>query len=174
MRSLSRGLFCAALAACGGDGGGGSGVDGDRAFADTTVDERVQICSWYADVYIDADLVRFGCFGVAIDAAAGDRELCQDLAQQCLDQQSEEDLDVALRDELECNLDYLAILPACGSQLTVDAFEDCMGGYVANLEDVAADASCDSTLEELRRAIDLRELPECADLVEACPDLLGL
>jgi hypothetical protein len=53
----------------------------------------------------------------------------------------------------------------------VGAFEDCAQGLVDNLENLAADISCDTTTDELTLVTDIRELPACAEMVEACPEL---
>jgi hypothetical protein len=172
MKSLSRGLVCAVVAACGG-GDSGSGVDDDKSLAETTVDEREQLCEWYVDTYVEADLIRFGCYAAAIEFSSGDLQACEELAQQCLDMETEEELDQELRDQLDCSVDDPVTPPGCASELTVGAFEDCAVGLLDHLEDFAADISCDNTMDELTRANDIREVPACAEMVEACPDLSG-
>lgn len=169
--ALGRSLLCAVIAACGGDDG--SGVDGAQTFSETSDEERVQLCDWYFDEFIAIDGLEFACYSGSLVLSEGDAELCEQLVQDCLDENTEADLDEMLAESVECSFDNLGDTPECAGELTIGAFEDCALGYLDLLEELGGSLSCDDTLEDLATALDYREIPGCAEMVEACPDVPG-
>ncbi|HUS63355.1 MAG TPA: hypothetical protein VMZ28_02390 [Kofleriaceae bacterium] len=164
MRILTITVLCGVLAACGGDDDG-SGVDSDKPFSEATVDDAMAFCE-YIDALTDPEVEqKIDCYVEGL--IAGDQgEDCQAVADDCLAEPAEEEPN-------ECNeIDESDVtdLPACASEITFGEMEACFEALVGRNNDVAAEISCDSDLEEIFDQN--QDLPEvCTDLQDECPDL---
>jgi hypothetical protein len=153
-------LVCA-VAACGGDDDGNSGVDPEKTLDQVTIEEAMDLCEWSVDQVQD-DFVRFSCFVEAIADSQGDPDAdCEALAEECID-------DPPGEDAVECEVDpdtFEDSLPDCASEITVADLEDCYAALIDTIEDAAGDISCDSV-----PVIDA--FPDaCVDIDDRCPDL---
>jgi len=164
---FGRALLCGALAACG--DGGGSGVDPDKTLGETTEGERETMCEWYAEEIGDADVARVSCYIAALVVTENNPALdCEELAQECLEDEE------AAQPDLECGeTDVFGGLPECATDLSVGELEGCLSGFIAQVEQVSEEASCEGTSEELFEAFDLGTVRACEALLEACPELQG-
>ena len=171
---LWRGRVCAlivALAAgCGGDDdGGGSGVDSDKTLLEATDEEIVEMCEWYVGQLSTEDIVDFECHLIALQLSTSADE-CADVFDQC-SAAATADGD-AVRPTCVAP-EELGAMPACASEVSVGEYESCIGAFADQFAEAAAAASCDTTVEDLLDSVDFLNLPECAALEEACPELLG-
>jgi hypothetical protein len=163
-------LLCAA--ACGGGGGGGnddsSGVDPDQTLDEASSQERMDVCEWYLDQFVDEDVVRLGCYIGAITLSEGSDQDCQMLADACLEDAEGEEVDLGGCAASSEGGD----LPECAADVTVGEYEACLGAQANQVAEVSSTISCDTTSDELIELLDFGRRRACQPIEEVCPELL--
>lgn len=154
-------LLALVLPACG--GGGGSGVDGDKELGELSQEEVVEFCEWSLDLVSRDDTIRFGCYLAALALSGGDAEQCQEIADQCIEEEAAEPDEPS--EEVCAEAEGF---PPCAAELTVDQLESCSEDSADQLHDVAEDISCDGAVEDFE---DIESPGSCDVIEEACPDL---
>lgn len=171
---LWRGRVCALIvalaAACGGDDDdGGSGVDADKTLLEATDEEIVEMCEWYVGQLETEDIVDFECHLIALQLSSS-ADGCTQVFDECF-AAATDDGD-AVRPTCVAP-EELQAMPACAAEVSVGEYESCIVAFAEQFAGAAEAATCDATVEELLDSVDFLNLPECAALEEACPELLG-
>ena len=151
-------LLAAAPAACGEETG--SGVDSSKTFDELSNQELTTICEWAVNLVSVEDLITYGCYITALMGSGKDREQCEVVAAECVEDSE------ANADDLSCM--FNDDLTGCASEITVGQLEACFRAQFSLLSDIAREISCNSVLEE----VDLTqiELPApCRVITESCP-----
>ena len=147
-----------AAGACGDDGG--SGLDGDTTYDQLSDGEAMDFCEWSFSLNSDEEVARFTCYAAALIVSEGDRDTCETIVEECLDEAEPFDPTEACSEPDD--------LPACASEITVTEMERCAEQNADLLSDLARDVSCDDSADDL---LDFELPPACLDIQEQCPDL---
>lgn len=157
------GLALAAMvaAACGGDDGGSSGVDGDKTLDQLTEEEATDLCEWGLSLLEGDELERFDCYLEAL-VSTPDVETCEEVAQECID-----NIEPSDPTDGECRFEDP---PACASEVSVAEIEACTRDSFALVEDVFEAVDCDFNPDDLED-FDLEQPASCVLVEEKCPEL---
>jgi hypothetical protein len=149
------------LTACGGgDGPGGSGLDGTKDLLSLSDAEIIQFCEYSESIFTDTDIADYGCYaqGVYGSLEGGD---CRTIYAACIEDYEPEPSDCPMAADEQ--------LPACAAMITVAELESCIRAQSAQYNGLR-NVDCSTTPEELNDLSELPDPPECAALDEKCPD----
>jgi|GEM_PF-3038996 len=166
---------CFTGAACGDDSGGGSGTpaapfesqeaDDQVASVLTPADQTAfcqELLTYYQSEISDADMVKVGCYFLAIAFTGGDAGQCRETAEACVaDPES-----VSSDSDVDCDTTRLADCTA-----TVAELEGCYTDIATKLKGLASSVSCSMSASQLA-AVDEKPA-SCAVVEQKCPKLFA-
>lgn len=120
-------LLAAAPAACGEETG--SGVNSSKTFDELSNQELTTICEWAVNLVSVEDLITYGCYITALMGSGKDREQCEVVAAECVEDSE------ANADDLSCM--FNDDLTGCASEITVGQLEACFRAQFSLLSDIA-------------------------------------